>query len=158
MSLLCSQPFTAPSGQKNRPYKCRYKSEHRHWFRPCYFFPNMSSLFPCVFRKVPTFKQKIAGKSPPTEKFAIRKARRYKAPSPIKLPVPVLVKFYTHAQKLHTAGSMFDSEPSHSDPCLIAGDDVHVERFQYDQQTARADRRHDADFDRGGAHPARVSR
>uniref|UniRef100_A0A671XXV0 Zgc:158403 n=1 Tax=Sparus aurata TaxID=8175 RepID=A0A671XXV0_SPAAU len=47
-----------------------------------------------LFRKVPTFKQKIAGKSPPTEKFAIRKARRYKAPSPIKLPVPVLEMMY----------------------------------------------------------------
>ncbi|XP_076609573.1 tetratricopeptide repeat protein 39A isoform X1 [Chaetodon auriga] len=47
-----------------------------------------------LFRKVPTLKQKIAGKSPPTEKFAIRKARRYKAPCPIKLPVPVLEMMY----------------------------------------------------------------
>ncbi|KAM3597328.1 uncharacterized protein V6R79_003138 [Siganus canaliculatus] len=47
-----------------------------------------------LFRKVPAFKQKIAGKSPPTEKFAIRKARRYKAPSPTKLPVPVLEMMY----------------------------------------------------------------
>ncbi|KAF3846917.1 hypothetical protein F7725_003995 [Dissostichus mawsoni] len=37
-------------------------------------------------------EQKIAGKSPPTEKFAIRKARRYKARCPIRLPVPVLKK------------------------------------------------------------------
>lgn len=43
-------------------------------------------------RQVPTYKQKIAGKSPPTEKFAIRKARRYKASNPIRLPVPVLVR------------------------------------------------------------------
>lgn len=49
----------------------------------------------CVFRQVSTFKQKIAGKSPPTEKFAIRKARRYKASSPVRLPVPVLVKLRT---------------------------------------------------------------
>ncbi|XP_044037665.1 tetratricopeptide repeat protein 39A isoform X2 [Siniperca chuatsi] len=47
-----------------------------------------------LFRKVPTFKQKIAGKSPPTEKFAIRKARRYKASCPAKLPVPVLEMMY----------------------------------------------------------------
>uniref|UniRef100_A0A4W6EC78 Zgc:158403 n=1 Tax=Lates calcarifer TaxID=8187 RepID=A0A4W6EC78_LATCA len=47
-----------------------------------------------LFRQVPTFKQKIAGKSPPTEKFAIRKARRYKAPHPVKLPVPVLEMMY----------------------------------------------------------------
>uniref|UniRef100_H3BWC2 Zgc:158403 n=1 Tax=Tetraodon nigroviridis TaxID=99883 RepID=H3BWC2_TETNG len=47
-----------------------------------------------LFRNVPTFKQKIAGKSPPTEKFAIRKARRYKAASPVRLPVPVLEMMY----------------------------------------------------------------
>ncbi|KAM3864261.1 tetratricopeptide repeat protein 39A [Diretmus argenteus] len=47
-----------------------------------------------LFRKVPTFKQKIAGKSPPTEKFAIRKARRYKAQCPVRLPVPVLEMMY----------------------------------------------------------------
>uniref|UniRef100_A0A3B3S6I1 Zgc:158403 n=1 Tax=Paramormyrops kingsleyae TaxID=1676925 RepID=A0A3B3S6I1_9TELE len=47
-----------------------------------------------LFRQVPTFKQKIAGKSPPTEKFAIRKARRYKSSSPTRLPVPVLEMMY----------------------------------------------------------------
>uniref|UniRef100_A0AAQ4QYP6 Tetratricopeptide repeat domain 39A n=1 Tax=Gasterosteus aculeatus aculeatus TaxID=481459 RepID=A0AAQ4QYP6_GASAC len=39
-----------------------------------------------LFRQVPGLKQKIAGKSLPTEKFAIRKARRYLAESPIALP------------------------------------------------------------------------
>ncbi|XP_056609731.1 tetratricopeptide repeat protein 39A isoform X2 [Triplophysa dalaica] len=47
-----------------------------------------------LFRQVSTYKQKIAGKSPPTEKFAIRKARRYKASNPVKLPVPVLEMMY----------------------------------------------------------------
>ncbi|XP_058510389.1 tetratricopeptide repeat protein 39A [Solea solea] len=47
-----------------------------------------------LFRQVPAFKQKIAGKSPPTEKFAIRKARRYKAACPVRLPVPVLEMMY----------------------------------------------------------------
>uniref|UniRef100_A0A668AC05 Zgc:158403 n=1 Tax=Myripristis murdjan TaxID=586833 RepID=A0A668AC05_9TELE len=47
-----------------------------------------------LFRQVPSFKQKIAGKSPPTEKFAIRKARRYKAQCPARLPVPVLEMMY----------------------------------------------------------------
>ena len=42
-------------------------------------------------RQVPGLKQKIAGKSLPTEKFAIRKARRYLAERPIPLPVPPLV-------------------------------------------------------------------
>ncbi|XP_077414569.1 tetratricopeptide repeat protein 39A isoform X2 [Vanacampus margaritifer] len=47
-----------------------------------------------LFRQVPAFKQKIAGKSPPTEKFAIRKARRYKAQCPVRLAVPVLEMMY----------------------------------------------------------------
>ncbi|XP_054892028.1 tetratricopeptide repeat protein 39A isoform X1 [Poeciliopsis prolifica] len=47
-----------------------------------------------LFRQVPTLKQKIAGKSPPTEKFAIRKARRYKSSDPVRLPVPVLEMMY----------------------------------------------------------------
>uniref|UniRef100_A0A4W3IZU0 Tetratricopeptide repeat domain 39A n=1 Tax=Callorhinchus milii TaxID=7868 RepID=A0A4W3IZU0_CALMI len=47
-----------------------------------------------LFRKVPSMKQKIAGKSLPTEKFAIRKARRYLNPKPIKLPVPALEMMY----------------------------------------------------------------
>ncbi|XP_005750030.1 tetratricopeptide repeat protein 39A [Pundamilia nyererei] len=47
-----------------------------------------------LFRQVPTLKQKIAGKSPPTEKFAIRKARRYKPALPVRLPVPVLEMMY----------------------------------------------------------------
>uniref|UniRef100_A0A8C7F6I4 Zgc:158403 n=1 Tax=Oncorhynchus kisutch TaxID=8019 RepID=A0A8C7F6I4_ONCKI len=51
-------------------------------------FPSPISL------QVSTFKQKIAGKSPPTEKFAIRKARRYKASCPVRLPVPVLEMMY----------------------------------------------------------------
>ncbi|CAH2273017.1 tetratricopeptide repeat 39A-like isoform X1 [Pelobates cultripes] len=47
-----------------------------------------------LFRLVPSLKQKIAGKSPPTEKFAIRKARRYQAKDPINLPVPALEMMY----------------------------------------------------------------
>ena len=59
-----------------------------------YYFIHLYLSF--VYRNVPTYKQKIAGKSPPTEKFAIRKARRYKAASPVRLPVPVLVKSPLH--------------------------------------------------------------
>ncbi|XP_041444834.1 tetratricopeptide repeat protein 39A isoform X3 [Xenopus laevis] len=47
-----------------------------------------------LFRLVPSLKQKIAGKSPPTEKFAIRKARRYQAKEPVALPVPALEMMY----------------------------------------------------------------
>ncbi|XP_043555151.1 tetratricopeptide repeat protein 39A isoform X2 [Chiloscyllium plagiosum] len=47
-----------------------------------------------LFRKVPSMKQKIAGKSLPTEKFAIRKARRYLSQNPVKLPVPALEMMY----------------------------------------------------------------
>lgn len=50
-----------------------------------------------LFRQVPSLKQKIAGKSLPTEKFAIRKARRYNTDNAIPLPAPPLVsvQFYT---------------------------------------------------------------
>uniref|UniRef100_A0A8D0B4V9 Tetratricopeptide repeat domain 39A n=1 Tax=Salvator merianae TaxID=96440 RepID=A0A8D0B4V9_SALMN len=47
-----------------------------------------------LFRQVSSFKQKIAGKSPPTEKFAIRKARRYKSSDYVSLPVPALEMMY----------------------------------------------------------------
>ncbi|KAJ8376480.1 hypothetical protein SKAU_G00070600 [Synaphobranchus kaupii] len=47
-----------------------------------------------LFRQVPGLKQKIAGKSLPTEKFAIRKARRYFADNPLPLPVPPLEMMY----------------------------------------------------------------
>ncbi|KAG9473110.1 hypothetical protein GDO78_014728 [Eleutherodactylus coqui] len=47
-----------------------------------------------LFRLVPTLKQRIAGKSPPTEKYVIRKARRYQAKDPVSLPVPALEMMY----------------------------------------------------------------
>ncbi|KAB1268011.1 Tetratricopeptide repeat protein 39A [Camelus dromedarius] len=45
-----------------------------------------------LFRAVPGLKLKIAGKSLPTEKFAIRKSRRYLSPKPVSLPIPALVE------------------------------------------------------------------
>ncbi|XP_063795628.1 tetratricopeptide repeat protein 39A isoform X2 [Pseudophryne corroboree] len=47
-----------------------------------------------LFRQVPSLKVKIAGKSLPTEKFAIRKSRRYLPQNPIPLPVPPLEMMY----------------------------------------------------------------
>ncbi|XP_066499619.1 tetratricopeptide repeat protein 39A isoform X2 [Hoplias malabaricus] len=47
-----------------------------------------------LFRQVPGLKQKIAGKSLPTEKFAIRKARRYNVENPVPLPAPPLEMMY----------------------------------------------------------------
>ncbi|XP_051965063.1 tetratricopeptide repeat protein 39A-like isoform X4 [Xyrauchen texanus] len=47
-----------------------------------------------LFRQVHGLKQKIAGKSLPTEKFAIRKARRYNSDNPIPLPAPPLEMMY----------------------------------------------------------------
>ncbi|XP_042317244.1 tetratricopeptide repeat protein 39A isoform X1 [Sceloporus undulatus] len=47
-----------------------------------------------LFRAVPGLKLKIAGKSLPTEKFAIRKSRRYSSSDPVPLPVPVLEMMY----------------------------------------------------------------
>uniref|UniRef100_A0A8C5R6Y5 Tetratricopeptide repeat domain 39A n=1 Tax=Leptobrachium leishanense TaxID=445787 RepID=A0A8C5R6Y5_9ANUR len=47
-----------------------------------------------LFRQVPSLKLKIAGKSLPTEKFAIRKSRRYLPQNPVLLPVPPLEMMY----------------------------------------------------------------
>ncbi|XP_032873840.1 tetratricopeptide repeat protein 39B isoform X5 [Amblyraja radiata] len=47
-----------------------------------------------LFRLVESLKQRFAGKSIPTEKFAIRKARRYMSPTPVKLVLPPLEMMY----------------------------------------------------------------
>ncbi|XP_048845791.1 tetratricopeptide repeat protein 39A-like [Brienomyrus brachyistius] len=47
-----------------------------------------------LFRQVPRLKQKIAGKSLPTEKFASRKTQRYQAERPPPLPAPPLEMMY----------------------------------------------------------------
>ncbi|XP_051875193.1 tetratricopeptide repeat protein 39B isoform X1 [Pristis pectinata] len=47
-----------------------------------------------LFRRVESLKQRFAGKSIPTEKFAVRKARRYLSPTPVKLVLPPLEMMY----------------------------------------------------------------
>nr|XP_020477826.1 tetratricopeptide repeat protein 39B-like isoform X3 [Monopterus albus] len=47
-----------------------------------------------LFRQVEGLKQRVAGKSIPTEKFAVRKSRRYKAANPVPLVVPILEMMY----------------------------------------------------------------
>ncbi|XP_005752639.1 tetratricopeptide repeat protein 39B [Pundamilia nyererei] len=47
-----------------------------------------------LFRQVEGLKQRLAGKSIPTEKFAVRKSRRYKAANPIPLVIPLLEMMY----------------------------------------------------------------
>uniref|UniRef100_G3N5A0 Tetratricopeptide repeat protein 39B n=1 Tax=Gasterosteus aculeatus aculeatus TaxID=481459 RepID=G3N5A0_GASAC len=47
-----------------------------------------------LFRQVEGLKQRLAGKSIPTEKFAVRKSRRYKAAVPVLLVVPALEMMY----------------------------------------------------------------
>uniref|UniRef100_A0AAR2KRS0 Tetratricopeptide repeat protein 39B n=1 Tax=Pygocentrus nattereri TaxID=42514 RepID=A0AAR2KRS0_PYGNA len=49
-----------------------------------------------LFRQVEGLKQRLAGKSIPTEKFAVRKSRRYSAANPVKLIVPALVSLLAH--------------------------------------------------------------
>ncbi|GAA6067392.1 tetratricopeptide repeat protein 39B isoform X1, partial [Tachysurus ichikawai] len=47
-----------------------------------------------LFRQVEGLKQRLAGKSIPTEKFAVRKARRYSRAKPIALVIPALEMMY----------------------------------------------------------------
>ncbi|KAI4896420.1 hypothetical protein NFI96_031516 [Prochilodus magdalenae] len=47
-----------------------------------------------LFRQVEGLKQRLAGKSIPTEKFAVRKSRRYSAAKPVKLIIPALEMMY----------------------------------------------------------------
>uniref|UniRef100_A0A7N8XLB6 Tetratricopeptide repeat protein 39B n=1 Tax=Mastacembelus armatus TaxID=205130 RepID=A0A7N8XLB6_9TELE len=47
-----------------------------------------------LFRQVEGLKQRLAGKSIPTEKFAVRKSRRYKAANPTPLVIPALEMMY----------------------------------------------------------------
>uniref|UniRef100_A0A8C4NP43 Tetratricopeptide repeat protein 39B n=1 Tax=Dicentrarchus labrax TaxID=13489 RepID=A0A8C4NP43_DICLA len=47
-----------------------------------------------LFRQVEGLKQRLAGKSIPTEKFAVRKSRRYKAANPVPLVIPALEMMY----------------------------------------------------------------
>ncbi|CAM4673876.1 unnamed protein product [Leuciscus chuanchicus] len=47
-----------------------------------------------LFRQVEGLKQRLAGKSIPTEKFAVRKSRRYSAAVPVKLVIPALEMMY----------------------------------------------------------------
>lgn len=70
-----------------------FKPNVGHVIITTWMAPIFSLLLTCLSspRQVPGLKQKIAGKSLPTEKFAIRKARRYLAEKPIPLPAPPLV-------------------------------------------------------------------
>ncbi|KAM9426107.1 tetratricopeptide repeat protein 39B [Pholidichthys leucotaenia] len=47
-----------------------------------------------LFRQVEGLKQRLAGKSIPMEKFAVRKSRRYKSSNPIPLVIPLLEMMY----------------------------------------------------------------
>uniref|UniRef100_A0A674JVQ6 Tetratricopeptide repeat protein 39B n=1 Tax=Terrapene triunguis TaxID=2587831 RepID=A0A674JVQ6_9SAUR len=47
-----------------------------------------------LFRQVDGLRQRIAGKSIPTEKLAVRKARRYNGAQPVKLILPALEMMY----------------------------------------------------------------
>ncbi|XP_019339393.1 tetratricopeptide repeat protein 39B isoform X1 [Alligator mississippiensis] len=47
-----------------------------------------------LFRQIEGLRQRIAGKSIPTEKFAVRKSRRYASSQPVKLILPALEMMY----------------------------------------------------------------
>ncbi|XP_061557630.1 tetratricopeptide repeat protein 39A isoform X3 [Phycodurus eques] len=100
--------FTYKRAWKMAYFYADLLSKESHWSKAMYIYMKAAylSMLPKeeerpfgedeadLFRQVPAFKQKIAGKSPPTEKFAIRKARRYTARCPVRLTVPVLEMMY----------------------------------------------------------------
>lgn len=98
-------------------YKCQWKmayfyadllSKESSWSKATYVYMKASYLSMFgeeegrpfgedeveLFKTVPSLKLKIAGKSLPTEKFAIRKSRRYFTQKPARLPVPPLEMMY----------------------------------------------------------------
>ncbi|XP_030634780.1 tetratricopeptide repeat protein 39A-like [Chanos chanos] len=100
--------FTLKRAWKMAYFYADLLSQESHWSKAMYVYMKASflSMLPAeeerpfgeseveLFRQVSSLKQKIAGKSPPTEKFAVRKARRYKALHPVTLPVPALEMMY----------------------------------------------------------------
>ncbi|XP_054996844.1 tetratricopeptide repeat protein 39A isoform X9 [Sorex araneus] len=84
-----------------------------------------------LFRAVPGLKLKIAGKSLPTEKFAIRKSRRYLSSNPVTLPIPALMgKLRPHWKE--NLGLIYS---------LPSGNDVHLEWLRSDWERAGTHRR-----------------
>ncbi|TRY98289.1 hypothetical protein DNTS_034050 [Danionella cerebrum] len=75
-----------------------------------------------LFRQVECLKQRLAGKSIPTEKFAVRKSRRYCSDAPVKLVIPAL-KWRSVSESVGGSGALLCvSEPSEyhpDDQCLV---------------------------------------
>lgn len=100
----------------------------------------------CVCRQVEGLKQRLAGKSIPTEKFAVRKSRRYKAANPIPLVIPLLVHKHSHAHnKLTTLTvvswvwwTLNELVVKYNAQLLsLLGDDVRVEWFHHRRKASR---------------------
>lgn len=99
-------------------------------------------------RQVPGLKQKIAGKSLPTEKFAIRKARRYLAENPIPLSAPPLVSIINMSPLCYhicTPGNIVLRTDTFKYNVCCLGNDVHLEWLHGDWQTQRPDWRNAED-------------
>ncbi|KAM9717941.1 tetratricopeptide repeat protein 39B isoform 3-T3 [Menidia menidia] len=67
-----------------------------------------------LFRQVEGLKQRLAGKSIPTEKFAVRKSRRYKAAQPVPLVLPALEMMY-----VWNGFSIVGKRPDHTEALLV---------------------------------------
>ncbi|KAI2649369.1 Tetratricopeptide repeat protein 39B [Labeo rohita] len=70
-----------------------------------------------LFRQVEGLKQRLAGKSIPTEKFAVRKSRRYSSATPVKLVIPALEMMYVWNG--FTIVGKHPSEFHPDDQCLV---------------------------------------
>lgn len=93
------------------------------------------------FRLVPGLKQKIAGKSLPTEKFAIRKARRYFAEKPVPLSAPPLVSTGQFTVLLFIIANMVEITNIHLIPIIktdIESSQTHSEYVSPDLSPLRS--------------------
>lgn len=82
-------------------------------------------------------KQRLAGKSIPMEKFAVRKSRRYKAANPIPLVIPALVLTFSHQTQ---SVAHYDETTGSRGFCFYVGDDVRVERLHHRWEKIRPHR------------------